>query len=58
MNKVLAELSRGEVMRIIAGMEEEMASASESMDFEEVAQTRGLSRELFAANNACEIARC
>lgn len=39
-NKVLAELSRGEVMRIIAGMEEEMASASESMDFEEAARLR------------------
>ena len=39
-NKVLAELSRGEVMRIIAGMEEEMASASESMNFEEAARLR------------------
>lgn len=39
-NKVLAELSRGEVMRIIAGMEEEMASVSESMDFEEAARLR------------------
>ena len=39
-NRTLAELSRGEVMRIIASMEEEMAAASESMDFEEAARLR------------------
>ncbi len=39
-NRTLAEFSRGEVMRIIASMEEEMAAASESMDFEEAARLR------------------
>ncbi len=39
-NKTLAELSRGEVMRIISSMEEEMTVASESMDFEEAARLR------------------
>lgn len=39
-NKTLAELSRGEVMRIISSMEEEMAAASASMDFEEAARLR------------------
>ena len=39
-NKTLAELSRGEVMRIIASLEEQMAAASESMDFEEAARLR------------------
>ena len=39
-NRTLAELSRSEVMRIISSMEEEMAAASESMDFEEAARLR------------------
>lgn len=39
-NKALAELSRSEVMRVIAGMEEEMAAASANMDFEEAARLR------------------
>jgi excinuclease ABC subunit B len=39
-NKALAELSRSEVMRIISSMEEEMAAASENMDFEEAARLR------------------
>ncbi len=39
-NKELAALSREEVLRIIASMEDEMASASASMDFEEAARLR------------------
>ena len=39
-NKELAELSREEVLRIIASMEEDMASASEDMNFEEAARLR------------------
>ena len=39
-NKELAELSREEVLRIIASMEEEMATASMNMDFEEAAHLR------------------
>lgn len=39
-NKALAELSRAEVMRIIFGMEEDMAAASAKMDFEEAARLR------------------
>ena len=39
-NKTLAELSRSEVMRVISSMEEEMAAASASMDFEEAARLR------------------
>ncbi len=39
-NKALAEMSRGEVMRIISSMEEEMAAASQNMDFEEAARLR------------------
>lgn len=39
-NRTLAELSRGEVMRIVASMEEEMAAASQNMDFEEAARLR------------------
>lgn len=39
-NKELAELSREEVLRIIASMEDDMASASKSMDFEEAARLR------------------
>ncbi len=39
-NKELAELSRDEVLRIIASMEDEMAVASENMDFEEAAHLR------------------
>ena len=39
-NKTLAELSRSEVMRVIADMEEDMAAASASMDFEEAARLR------------------
>ncbi len=39
-NKELAELSREEVLRIIASMEEEMATASVNMDFEEAAHLR------------------
>ena len=39
-NRTLAELSRSEVMRIISSMEEEMAAASESMDFEAAAGLR------------------
>ncbi len=39
-NKELAELSREEVLRIIASMEEDMASASRDMDFEEAARLR------------------
>ena len=39
-NMELAELSRDEVLRIIASMEDEMAAASMSMDFEEAAHLR------------------
>ncbi len=39
-NKTLAEFSRSEVMRMIAAMEEDMAAASASMDFEEAARLR------------------
>ncbi len=39
-NKVLAEMSRAEVMRVISSMEEEMAAASVNMDFEEAARLR------------------
>ena len=39
-NKELAELSREEVLRIISSMEDDMASASISMDFEEAARLR------------------
>ena len=39
-NKELAELSREEVLRIIQSMEDDMASASQSMDFEEAARLR------------------
>ena len=39
-NKTLAELSRSEVMRVVASMEEDMAAASASMDFEEAARLR------------------
>lgn len=39
-NKELAELSREEVLRIISSMEDEMAAASASMDFEEAARLR------------------
>lgn len=39
-NKELAELSREEVLRIVASMEDEMAAASSSMDFEEAARLR------------------
>ena len=39
-NKELAELSREEVLRIISSMEDEMAAASENMDFEEAARLR------------------
>ena len=39
-NKALAEMSRAEVMRVIASMEEEMVAASASMDFEEAARLR------------------
>ncbi len=39
-NRELAELSREEVLRIISSMEDEMAAASESMDFEEAARLR------------------
>lgn len=39
-NKELAELSREEVLRIISSMEDDMASASKSMDFEEAARLR------------------
>ena len=39
-NKELAELSREEVLRIIQSMEDDMASASKSMDFEEAARLR------------------
>ena len=39
-NKELAALSREEVMRIVASMEEEMAAASVNMDFEEAARLR------------------
>ena len=39
-NKELAELSREEVLRIIQSMEDDMASASKNMDFEEAARLR------------------
>ncbi len=39
-NKELAELSREEVLRIISSMEDEMARASENMDYEEAARLR------------------
>ncbi|MEG1561381.1 MAG: excinuclease ABC subunit UvrB [Raoultibacter sp.] len=39
-NKELAALSREEVLRIIASMEEDMAAASRGMDFEEAARLR------------------
>ncbi len=39
-NKELAELSREEVLRIIASMEDDMAAASRDMDFEEAARLR------------------
>lgn len=39
-NKELAALSREEVLRIIGSMEDDMASASKSMDFEEAARLR------------------
>ncbi len=39
-NMELAELSRDEVLRIIASMEDEMAAASMNMDFEEAAHLR------------------
>ncbi|WP_080799446.1 excinuclease ABC subunit UvrB [Arabiibacter massiliensis] len=39
-NKELAALSREEVLRIIQSMEDEMAAASASMDFEEAARLR------------------
>ena len=39
-NQELAELSREEVLRIISSMEDEMAEASKSMDFEQAAQIR------------------
>lgn len=39
-NKELAALSREEVLRIVASMEDEMASASANMDYEEAARLR------------------
>ena len=39
-NKELAALSREEVLRIISSMEDEMAAAATSMDFEEAAHLR------------------
>ena len=39
-NKELAALSREEVLRIISSMEDEMAAAAKSMDFEEAAHLR------------------
>ncbi len=39
-NKMLAEFSRGEVMRMISDLEEEMAVAAEKMDFEEAVRLR------------------
>lgn len=39
-NKELAELSREEVLRIISSMEDDMASASRNMDYEEAASLR------------------
>ena len=39
-NRELAELSREEVLRIIASMEDEMAEASKNMDFEQAAALR------------------
>lgn len=39
-NKELAELSREEVLRILSSMEDDMASASKNMDYEEAARLR------------------
>lgn len=39
-NRQLAELSRGEVMRVISSMEDDMAAAAQAMDFERAAQLR------------------
>lgn len=39
-NRRLAELSRGEVMRMISSMEDDMAAAAQAMDFERAAQLR------------------
>ncbi|WP_315898116.1 excinuclease ABC subunit UvrB [Berryella wangjianweii] len=39
-NRELAELSREEVLRIVSSMEDQMAEASTSMDFEEAARLR------------------
>lgn len=39
-NKELAELSREEVLRLVSSMEDEMAEASRSMNFEEAARLR------------------
>ncbi len=39
-NLKLAELSRSEVMRVISGMEDDMAEAAKAMDFERAAQLR------------------
>ena len=39
-NKALAGLAREEVLRIISSMEDEMAAAAKSMDFEEAAHLR------------------
>lgn len=39
-NRELAELSREEVLRIVSGMEDEMAEASRNMDFEAAAHLR------------------
>lgn len=39
-NRQLAELSRGEVMRVISSMEDDMATAAQAMDFERAAQLR------------------
>ncbi len=39
-NKELAELSREEVLRIVSSLEDDMATASKDMDFEEAARLR------------------
>ena len=39
-NRELAELSREEVLRIIGSMEDDMAEAARTMDFEEAARLR------------------
>ncbi len=39
-NLQLAELSRSEVMRVISGMEDDMAAAAQAMDFERAARLR------------------